>query len=138
MNIADALDRNRTFFPDRDAMVYCGTTWSYGQLWEEANRVANALAALGVRREDKVCVFLSNRPEFILTYYACQKLGALCVSLSSMSKAHEVEYMANDSEGVVLVCEDSLMNEVPARSAIPGVRAVIDVDGTRGDRTWAD
>ncbi|NTU59439.1 MAG: long-chain fatty acid--CoA ligase, partial [Deltaproteobacteria bacterium] len=56
----------------------------------------------------------------------------------SMSKAHEVEYMANDSEGVVLVCEDSLMNEVPARSAIPGVRAVVDVDGTRGDRTWAD
>ena len=99
MNIAEALDRNRIFFPEREALVHAGKTWSYLEFWGQANRIAGALAELGVRKNDKVCLFLTNCPEFILAYYACQKLGALCVSISSMSKADEVEYMANDSEG---------------------------------------
>jgi long-chain acyl-CoA synthetase len=143
MNIAEALDRNKIFFPDRDSIVYGGRTWSYRQFWEDANRAANALASLGVGRSDKVCVFLTNCPEFVIAYYACQKLGALCVSLSSMSKAAEIEYMANDCEGVVLVTEEALLPEVPARARIAGIRTVVSVDGPRGgrapgDRNWAD
>lgn len=138
MNIADALDRNQVFFADRDAIVYGGKTWSYQQFWEEANRIASAFSLLGVRRDDKVCVLLTNCPEFIVAYYACQKLGALCVSLSSMSKADEVEYMVNDSEGVVLISEAALFKEVPDRSRIPGVRTLVSIDSKGGDRTWAD
>jgi long-chain acyl-CoA synthetase len=138
MNIADALDRNRLFFPEHDAIVYQGRTWSYREFWEDVNRAANAFAGLGIGRGDKVCVFLTNCPEFILTYYACQKLGAVCVSLSSMSKGDEVEYMVNDSEGAVLVTESALLAEVPARERIPGIRTLVSADGGGGDRTWAD
>lgn len=137
MNIAEALDRNRIFFPERDAIVHAGKTWSYLGFWEEANRVANALSQLGVCKNDKVCVFLTNCPEFVIAYYACQKLGAVCVSISSMSKADEVEYMANDSEGVVLISEEGLLNEVPARDLMPLVRTLVSIDGEGGDRTWA-
>ncbi|MBI5014951.1 MAG: long-chain fatty acid--CoA ligase [Deltaproteobacteria bacterium] len=136
MNIADALDRNRCFFADRDAVVFGGRTWSYGELWADANRVASALAGLGVTAGDKVCVFLSNRPEFVTAYYGCQKLGAVCVSLSSLSKADEIEYMANDSESVALITEVELLAEVPARPRIAGVRTVVTVGGGGGDVTW--
>ena len=138
MNIADALDRNRIFFPDRDAIVYAGETWSYRRFWEEASRMANALKGLGVARGDKVCLFLTNCPEFIVAYYACQKLGAVCVSISSMSKADEVDFMVNDSEGMVLVSEGALLPEVPARGRIPGVRTLVTVDGSPADRHWGD
>ncbi len=138
MNIADALERNRLFFPDHEAIVFGGRTWSYAQFWDEACRVAGSLRSLGVGKGDKVCLFLTNCPEFIVAYYACQKLGAVCVSISSMSKADEVEYMVNDSEGVVLVTEAALGGEVPARDRIPGVRTVVFLEGAGGDRTWND
>lgn len=138
MNIADALERNRLFFPDHEAIVYGSQVWTYRRFWEEACRMGDALRSLGVARGDKVCIFLTNCPEFILAYYACQKLGAVCVSISSMSKSDEVEYMVNDSEGVVLVTEGALLPEVPGRDRIPGVRTVVSVDGRGGDRTWAE
>jgi long-chain acyl-CoA synthetase len=138
MNIADALDRNRLFFPDTEAIVYGGKVWTYRRFWEDASRFGNALRSLGVNRGDKVCLFLTNCPEFILAYYACQKIGAVCVSISSMSKADEVTYMVNDSEGVVLVTEEGLFSQVPARDRIPAVRTVVSVDGGSGDRRWAE
>lgn len=138
MNIADALDRNKIFFPDRDAVVYGVRTWSYRDFWEQACRAANALDGLGVGRGDKVCLFLTNGPEFLFAYYACQKIGAVCVSLSSMCKAYEVEYMVNDSEGVVIVTEEALLGEVPSRDKIPGVRTVITVDQGAADRRWSE
>ncbi|MBI5445115.1 MAG: long-chain fatty acid--CoA ligase [Deltaproteobacteria bacterium] len=138
MNIADALDRNRIFFPDREAIVYRGASWTYARFWEETNRIANALAGLGVGRNDKVCLFLTNCPEFVIAYYACQKLGALCVSISSLSKAGEVAYLANDCEGGVLITETALFSEVPARAEMPGIRTIVSIDGPGGDRTWAD
>ncbi|GAB4261458.1 MAG: long-chain fatty acid--CoA ligase [Deferrisomatales bacterium] len=138
MNIADSLDRNHLYFPDHDAIVYRDRTWTYRQFWQDANRMANALASLGVGKGDKVCLFLSNCPEFIIAYYACQKVGAVCVSLSSMSKADEIEYMVNDSEGVVLISEQALWGEIPSRDRIPGVRTVVSLDGAEGDRTWEE
>ena len=138
MNIADTLDQNRLFFPDNEAIVCGGRTWTYLTFWEDANRMANALRSLGVEKDDKVCLFLTNRPEFAIAYYACQKLGALCVSISSMSKADEVDYMANDCEGVVLITEEELAGELPARDRIPGVRTIITLDGGGGDRSWGE
>ncbi|MFU8855693.1 MAG: long-chain-fatty-acid--CoA ligase [Deferrisomatales bacterium] len=138
MNIADALDRNHLFFPDHEAIVYGDQVWTYRRFSEEASRMGHALRSLGVAQGDQVCVFLTNCPEFIVTYYACQKVGAVCVSISSMSKADEVEYMVNDSEGVVLVTEEGLLPEVPPRDRIPAVRTVVSVDGAGGDRAWAE
>ena len=54
MNIADALERNRLFFPDHEAIVFGGRTWTYAQFWDEACRVAGSLRSLGVRKGDKV------------------------------------------------------------------------------------
>ncbi len=138
MNIADSLDRNRIFFPEREAIVYGDCTVTYEAFWRDANRLANALEGLGVGRNDKVCLFLTNCPEFIVAYYACQKVGAVAVSLSSMCKADEIAYMINDSEGVVLVTEPGLLDQVPGRDKIPGLRTVVTVGGPGGDRTWED
>lgn len=138
MNIADTLDRNKIFFPEREAIVYGDRSWTYGQFWADANRMANALKGLGVEQGDKVCLFLTNCPEFIIAYYACQKVGAVAVSISSMCKADEVEYMVNDSEGVVLITEEALMEHVPARARIPNLRTVVSIDGDSGDRKWSD
>lgn len=138
MNIADMLDRNNVFFPEREAIIYAGRTITYRDFWENVKRAANAFQGLGVGRGDKVAVFLTNCPEFIFTYYACQSFGAVCVSISSMSKADEVEYMVNDSEAVLLVSEKALSGELPSRTATPGLRNIVLTDGVGGDREWSE
>lgn len=136
MNIADMLDRNCQFFPDREAVIYGGKYYSYRDYADNVRRAANAFQSLGVKRGDKVAVFLTNCPEFLFTYYACQSFGAVCVSISSMSKADEVEYMVNDSEAVLLVSEKALERELPNRSVVPGLKSIILTDGPGGDHVW--
>ncbi len=100
MNIAQSVERAAKFFPDRAAVVFEGATLTYGELNSRANRLANALKANGVQRGDRVALYLPNIPEFPLAYIAVQKVGAVAVSVNSMFKSGELEYILNDSGSV--------------------------------------
>lgn len=128
MNIADMLDKNNIFFPDTEALVYEGKSYTYHAYWQTVKRLANAFTKLGVKRGDKVAIFLTNCPEFLFTYYAAQTLGGVAVSISSMSKADEVEYMVGDSESVILVSENALAANIPAIERMPTIKRVILID----------
>jgi acetyl-CoA synthetase len=54
---------------------------SYWDLQQAANRLSNALAAMGVARGDRVALILPQRPETVVTYLACFQMGAICVPL---------------------------------------------------------
>ena len=97
MNLAQNLIRGRTFFPDRPAIVFEGQRVSYRELDESSNRVANALAGLGIKRGDRVAIYLPNVPEFAVVYYGILKTGAIAVSINSIFKKQEVAFILNDS-----------------------------------------
>lgn len=138
MNIAASVERNSKFFPDTEAISFQGRSWTYSMLDEEASRAANALAQIGVRRSDKVCLFIGNRPEFIFIYYGCQKIGAVVVAISSLSKADEIEYMVNDSEAVAIITEEKLRNNIPPQNTLPKLKKVISVDAPYGQEdSWS-
>ena len=86
LNIADALDRNTLFFPDKDAVVDMGRRWTYTEFRRDADRFAHALVDLGVEKGDRVCVFLGNSAEFALAFYGIFKVGAIAVSISAACK----------------------------------------------------
>jgi len=125
MNIADALDRNTIFFPDHDALVDGERRWSYGEFRRDADRFAHALTGLGVGHGDRVGLYTSNSAEFAIAFYGVLKVGAIVVSISSMYRSEEVEFIINDSEERVLVVGEAYLPEVPARDAIPGIEQVI-------------
>lgn len=127
MNIADGLDRNASFFPENEALVDGERRWTYVDYRRDADRFAHALTELGVGKGDRVALYLGNSAEFAIAFYGILKVGAVVVSISSMSKRGEVEYMANHSEAVVLVAGAGLMGEVPEASAMPLVRHVVGV-----------
>lgn len=133
MNIADMLYRNNTFFPESEALVYEGKTYTYAEYAKTVRKFANALKKIGVRRGDKVAIFLTNCPEFFFTYYAALTIGGVAVSISSMSKADEVEYMTNDSESVVLVSEKALSANIPEISKMKYMKKVVLADGDGAD-----
>jgi acetyl-CoA synthetase len=107
---------------------------SYWDLQQAANRLSNALAALGVRRGDRVALVLPQRPETVIAYFACFQMGAVAVPLSFLFGPEALEYRIADSGATVaLVDPQTLANLEPARSRLPGLGHVVGVAGARGE-----
>lgn len=128
MNIAQHVERAAKFFPDRDAILFEGNHWTYRELNDRANRVANALRANGIQRGDRVSLYLSNCPEFALAYIAAMKIGAIAVSINGLYKSEEVKYIVNDSGSTAIFTSGDLVPNIP-RADLPSLKHVIVVSG---------
>ena len=93
MNIAHHVERGHRLFPDKIALIFEDKTFTYKQLDELAGRVANGLRGLGIKRGDRVALFLPNIPEFVIAYLGILKIGAIAVSINVMLKTAEVSYI---------------------------------------------
>ena len=113
----------------------CGTTLAYTfwDLQQGANRLSNALAALGVGRGDKVALILPQRPETVVAHMATYQLGAVSVPLSFLFGPEALEYRLNDSDArIAFVDPQSQPNLAPIRDRCPGITHVIGVAGSSG------
>lgn len=128
MNIAQHVERAAKFFPDRPAILFEGKQLPYGELNAQANRLANALIANGVRRGDRVSLYLPNIPQFAVCYLAAIKAGAIAVSINSIFKSDEVKYIVNDSGSVALFTVGDLLQYVP-RADCPTLKHVVVCEG---------
>ncbi|MDR3569445.1 MAG: long-chain fatty acid--CoA ligase [Syntrophobacteraceae bacterium] len=132
MNIAKNVERASLYFPEKAALIFEGRIYSYRELNERVNRLANALSGLGVEKGDRVGVFLPNIPAFVIAYYAAQKLGAIAVSINVMSKKREVKYIAGDSGCKILITASELREEVPLEE-LPELQKIIIAEGEAGN-----
>ena len=112
---------------ERDALVFEGRRWTYGELDVEVGGAAAGLAAHGVARGDRVLLLLDNRPEFIITLYALQRLGAIAVPVSVREQKPGLEYILNQCGARLIVHESALADRVPDGSACPALEARIAV-----------
>ena len=93
MNVFEGLMRSRTFRREETALWFENGALTYESLYHQALRIAHALKKEGVGRGDKVCLFLPNVPEFVMSYYAAAAIGGVVVSINVMNKRDEVSYM---------------------------------------------
>ncbi len=77
---------------------------SYQELNDLANRLANALASFGVKKGDRVALYLPNCPQYIISYYAILKLGAIVAPNNPMYVPRELEFQLNDSGSETIIC----------------------------------
>lgn len=110
MRIFEPLERWAEERPDREAIVYGDRRFSYEEYNREVDRVAMGLLALGVKRGDKVGLYIPNHPEFIFGYLACAKLGAAAVPVSWRFAANEVRYILGHSDSSVVIAETGFMD----------------------------
>ena len=126
MNIFDALEHGRSYFPDKEAILFGGDAITYRDLHERACRLSSALKEIAdLRQGDRVALFLPNRPEFILSYYAAVRLGAIAVSLNVMLKRDEVKFILNDSEAKILITTSQLLDQVPEATETPSLKKIV-------------
>ncbi|MDG5974575.1 acetyl-CoA synthase [Hydrogenophaga taeniospiralis CCUG 15921] len=101
---------------------------SYAELQDQANRLSNALAAMGVERGDRVAIVLPQRFETAVAYMAVLQMGAVGMPLSQLFGPEALEYRLHDSEAVVAICDASTLDAVQSVSdACPLLRTVVAV-----------
>jgi len=111
-SVPQAFDEACARDPGRRALVFYGREISYRELRDATDRLANALAALGLKKGDRAALFLLNSPQFIIAYFAALKCGAVVTTISPVYTSHEVRHQLQDSGARVVVCQDVLYEKV--------------------------
>ncbi len=106
--------------------------WTFWDIQREANRLSNALAALGVQRGERVAIVLSQRPETGIAHIACYQMGAIALPLSHLFGPDALEFRLADSAAYVAIVDDTTLPKLwQVRERLPGLRHVIGVGGAR-------
>jgi long-chain acyl-CoA synthetase len=126
--------------PESTAFVFQEDVWTYRRLSQESERVARGLAASGVKAGDRVVLHMMNRPEMLVAYYACFRLGAIAAPLRTAFRFAELVPMLRRLQPALYIGESSLYPNVAAVDAaiLPREKRFIvdDPDGTHGAQSW--
>ena len=102
MNTSDFLTIAGAIVPDRTAMIFDDQRFSYMDLQDRVNRLANALSDMGVGKGDRVATMQVNCNEIVESYFAAAKLDAIFVPLNFRARGEELAAMLNSAEPTVL------------------------------------
>ena len=98
------LDRAAQEYPNQTAILFQGRELKYRQLKRRVDSLANALARLGLQKGDRVCLYLPNCPEFILSYWAVLKAGGVVVPTSILRTGEGLFHEVSSSGSRFMVC----------------------------------
>ncbi len=104
--MTDVLDDVVKRKPDADAFYFLGKTYSWADMGEAVNKFAAGLQKLGVKKDDKVGLFLPNCPLFPIAYYGALKIGATVVNYNPLYAKSELAHQIEDSETEIMVTLD--------------------------------
>ena len=109
LTLGQLIERVACLFPDQYAVKYTTRDYArtYREFLDEVDRVARGLLAIGVRPGDHVAVWATNHPEWLLSFFACGRIGAILVTVNTSYKIHEAEYLLRQSDTHTLIMMDS-------------------------------
>jgi long-chain acyl-CoA synthetase len=117
VSVPGAFDAACAATPDRIAVAFYGREMRFSELKDAADRCASALAALGVKKGDRVALYLLNSPQFVIAYFGALKAGAVVTPISPVYTSHEVRHQLDDSGARVVICQDILYDKVAKSGA---------------------
>jgi fatty-acyl-CoA synthase len=139
------LTRLAEALPDNEALVYADRDLclSFAQLEAEARLMARGLMAYGVGRGERVALWATNVPEWVVLQFALAKIGAVLVTVNTALRAHEIDYLLRQSEsGTVIAIRGfkdvdyiDVLREIGALgdSRLPGLKRAIFISRGEGD-----
>ncbi|UCF82296.1 MAG: AMP-binding protein [Desulfobacteraceae bacterium] len=108
--------------------------YSFWELKNISNQLANALKANGIKREDRVGILLSQRPETLISHVAIYKLGAIAVQLLTLFGPDAIEYRLLDSEAKGVITDiENLPKVMEMKDSLPNLKMIMVVDAGKDD-----
>ena len=126
IDVVALLRRAERAYPDRVAFQWESGSCTFSELMLRVDRVAAALAAVGVRPGDRVAFILRNGPTFLEIYLASLHLGAICVPLNYRLRAGEIAFQLADAEPSFLLVDESTAEEAAKVDLPENCRLYID------------
>jgi long-chain acyl-CoA synthetase len=110
--LGEALQRSAAKFRSKTAIIAKGKEYSYGQFKNEAENLAKYLIHAGIRKGDKVSVYMDNSWQSVVSIYGATLAGAVFIVINPQTKADKLKYILNDSETKIIVSSQALRNEL--------------------------
>ena len=108
MNMVKLLQETAERYPENVAIIYEGKRIYYKELNAFVDGLAHNLKGLGIKKGDKVAIMLSNCPEFIISYFAALRIGAVALTLNVMTTSYELHHLIENSDAQVLITAENL------------------------------
>lgn len=109
ITVSKLLEQVAKQYPNDEAVKF--TDRDYRRTWKEFNDEAETIAkgflAMGIQKGDHVAIWATNVPEWMLTFFACTKIGAVLVTVNTAYKVFELEYLLRQSDSKMLVMIDN-------------------------------
>ncbi len=104
----DNLATSARRYPDKPALVFLGRVLTYRELAAQAERLAASLAAMGVRKGDRVTLVMQNCPQLLIAHFAILRANAVVVPVNPMNRAEELKHYINDPDAKVAITTSDL------------------------------
>jgi len=122
--------------PNHPAIIYKDAEYSYDQLKISALKLASHLIKTGIKKGDRVAIYMNNSFDCAVSIYGVSLSGAVFMVINPQTKADKLNYILNDSEAKVLLAEDYLYDEII--SAMGDNQSVIEIILTRKNELFKE
>lgn len=130
MSLGQMLENTCRLHAGRTALIHNEKRITYEELNRHVNSLGNRLRGLGIAKDDKVAVMLPNIPEFVISYFAVQKIGAVTVTLNTQSTPYELNHLLGNSDSKILITTGQLAGRVETiKKDLPLFQDVITTNG---------
>ncbi|WP_339212529.1 long-chain-fatty-acid--CoA ligase [Solibacillus sp. FSL W8-0372] len=105
MDLLKPILSHASRMPNQKALVFGDYTYTYKELNDEINRYSNGLIKQGLKKGDKVSLFLKNSHWFVICAYAVMKAGGVIVPINFRLTAKEIHYIVNQSDSIAVITD---------------------------------
>jgi len=131
------LRKSAELNPDRLAIIFHDLTLTYREVLAMVNCIANGLYTTGLRKGDRICLFTTNRPEYIITFIAAASIGVVVSPMNPSYKEREISYQLENSEAQAILVQKELvplLNLALTHHTFPNLKHII----VTGDKAPAE
>ena len=112
-------------FSNKDALVFEGQTFSFNQINDLVERAAGGLSDLGIIQGDTVTLYAENSWEWIVSYYAIARLGAVINPVNTMLTPNEIEYVVKDCGAKAIIASPEKVDAIIRVKNVSDVKEII-------------
>ena len=119
------LEESARKYPDRPCTIFKGAAITYREMNEGADRIAAALVDMGVKKGDRVGIFMPNTPQFVMVYFGILKAGGVVVATNPLYTPTEIEHQVNDAGIEVMFVMTNFYKTIKAAQPKTKIKKII-------------
>ncbi len=130
------LTQTAARYPEHVAVVFNDVNLTYRELEALVNAFAHALRSLGIKRGQTVCLLMTNRTEYVISWFAIARIGAVASPMNPSYKEREIAYQLSNSDAVAIVVQQELLPLVEVvRTQAATLEHIISVGSANSDQS---